>query len=112
MVYGVYRTVGELAHLHRGDYLILLRSAGLHVSARESGVAHWRAVDDPGRSRDRVQSALCASGAAAGAIGRIDSGDCSVPDDPAFPVRLRGGVEIAAMTADAARARSGTSCLT
>jgi NitT/TauT family transport system permease protein len=95
--YGVYRTVGELSHLHRGDYFLLLRSAGLtflRVNLALLIGAFWTVPVGVAigfnRRFARIAQPLVQLAA-------------SIPATALFPVillfliRLRGGVEIAAM---------------
>jgi NitT/TauT family transport system permease protein len=95
--YGVYRAVGELSHLHRGDYLLLLRSAGLtflRVNLALLIGAFWTIPVGVGIGFNprfaRIAQPLVQLAA-------------SIPATALFPVillfliHLRGGVEIAAM---------------
>ena len=67
------------------------------LSTREPGADYRCDLDDSGWRSDRIQPAVCAIGAAAGAIGGIDSGDGTISGVFAGADPLRGGVEIAAM---------------
>jgi NitT/TauT family transport system permease protein len=95
--YGVYRTVGELSHLHRGDYFLLLRSAGLtflRVNLALLIGAFWTVP---------VGVAIGFNPRFARIAQPLVQLAASVPATALFPVillfliRLRGGVEIAAM---------------
>jgi NitT/TauT family transport system permease protein len=96
--YGGYRTVQELAHLHRADYLILLRSAGytfLRVNLALVIGALWTIP---------VGVAIGFSPRFARLAQPLVQLAASIPATALFPiilvflVQLRGGVEIAAMT--------------
>ncbi len=95
--YGVYRTFGELAHLHRGDYVLLLRSAGLtflRVNLALLIGAFWTIP---------VGVAIGFNPRFARIAQPLVQLAASIPATALFPVillfliRLRGGVEIAAM---------------
>jgi NitT/TauT family transport system permease protein len=95
--YGVYRTVGELSHLHRGDYFLLLRSAGLtflRVNLALLIGAFWTVP---------VGVAIGFNPRFARIAQPLVQLAASIPATALFPVillfliRLRGGVEIAAM---------------
>ncbi len=97
VVYGVYRTVGELAELHRADYFELLRSAGitfLRVNLALLIGAIWTIP---------VGVAIGFSPRFARLMQPLVQLAASIPATALFPVillvliRLRGGVEIAAM---------------
>jgi len=97
VVYGVYRTVGELAELHRADYFELLRSAGitfLRVNLALLIGAIWTIP---------VGVAIGSSPRFARLMQPLVQLAASIPATALFPVillvliRLRGGVEIAAM---------------
>jgi len=97
LVYGVYRTVGELAELHRADYYELLRSAGitfLRVNLALLIGAVWTIP---------VGVAIGFSPRFARLMQPLVQLAASIPATALFPVillfliRLRGGVEIAAM---------------
>jgi NitT/TauT family transport system permease protein len=96
--YGGYRVVQELAHLHRADYLILLRSAGytfLRVNLALLIGALWTIP---------VGVAIGFSPRFARLAQPLVQLAASIPATALFPiilvflVQLRGGVEIAAMT--------------
>jgi len=96
--YGVYGTFGELAHLHRGDYFLLLRSAGLtflRVNLALLIGAFWTIP---------VGVAIGFNPRFARIAQPLVQLAASIPATALFPVillfliRLRGGVEIAAMT--------------
>ncbi|HEY1470360.1 MAG TPA: ABC transporter permease subunit [Candidatus Acidoferrum sp.] len=95
--YGIYRVFGELAHLHRGDYLLLLRSAGLtflRVNLALLIGAFWTVP---------VGVAIGFNPRFARIAQPLVQLAASIPATALFPVlllfliRLRGGVEIAAM---------------
>ena len=95
--YGVYRTIGELSHLHRGDYFLLLRSAGLtflRVNLALLIGAFWTVP---------VGVAIGFNPRFARIAQPLVQLAASIPATALFPVillfliRLRGGVEIAAM---------------
>ncbi len=97
LVYGVYRTVGELAQLHRADYFQLLRSAGitfLRVNLALLIGAVWTIP---------VGVAIGFSPRLSKLMQPLVQLAASIPATALFPVillfliRLRGGVEIAAM---------------
>src|SRR5271157_5408534 len=97
LVYGVYRTVGELAELHRADYYELLRSAGitfLRVNLALLIGAVWTIP---------VGVAIGFSPRLARLLQPLALLAASIPATALFPVillfliRLRGGIEIAAM---------------
>jgi len=97
MVYGVYRTIGELAQLHRADYFELLRSAGitfLRVNLALLIGAIWTIP---------VGVAIGFSPRLARLLQPLAQLAASIPATALFPVillfliRLRGGIEIAAM---------------
>jgi NitT/TauT family transport system permease protein len=97
VVYGVYRTVGELAELHRADYFELLRSAGitfLRVNLALLIGAVWTIP---------VGVAIGFSLRLSRLLQPLAQLAASIPATALFPVillgliRLRGGVEIAAM---------------
>ena len=96
-IYGIYRTVGELALLDRSDYFVLLRSAGLtflRVNVALLIGALWTVP---------VGVAIGSSPRFARLMQPLVQLAASVPATALFPVlllvliRLRGGVEIAAM---------------
>ncbi len=96
--YGVYRSVQELSHLHRADYFVLLRSAGytfLRVNLALVIGALWSIP---------VGVAIGFSPRFARLAQPLVQLAASIPATALFPiilvflVRLRGGVEIAAMT--------------
>jgi NitT/TauT family transport system permease protein len=95
--YGVYRTVGELSHLHRSDYLLLLRSAVLtflRVNLALLIGAFWTIP---------VGVAIGFNPRFARIAQPLVQLAASIPATALFPVillfliHLRGGVEIAAM---------------
>jgi NitT/TauT family transport system permease protein len=95
--YGVYRTVGELAGLDRSDYAVLLRSAGLtflRVNLALLIGALWTVP---------VGVAIGSSPRFARLMQPLAQLAASIPATALFPVlllvliRLRGGIEIAAM---------------
>ncbi|HVM74400.1 MAG TPA: ABC transporter permease subunit [Candidatus Saccharimonadales bacterium] len=97
VIYGIYRTVGELAQLDRGDYLTLLRSAGLtflRVNLALLIGALWTVP---------VGVAIGSSPRFARLMQPLVQLAASIPATALFPIlllvliRLRGGVEIAAM---------------
>jgi len=97
LIYGVSRTVSELAHLHRGDYFELFRSAGLtflRVNLALILGALWTVP---------VGVAIGFSPRFARLMQPLVQLAASIPATALFPVillfliRLRGGVEIAAM---------------
>jgi NitT/TauT family transport system permease protein len=97
VVYGVYRTIGELAQLHRADYFELLRSAGitfLRVNLALLIGAIWTIP---------VGVAIGFSPRFARLMQPLVQLAASIPATALFPVillfliRLRGGIEIAAM---------------
>lgn len=96
-VYGIYRTVSELAMLDRNDYFVLLRSAGLtflRVNLALLIGALWTVP---------VGVAIGSSPRFARLMQPVVQLAASIPATALFPVlllvliRLRGGVEIAAM---------------
>ncbi len=96
--YGVYRCFQELSHLHRGDYFLLVRSAGytfLRVNLALVIGALWTIP---------VGVAVGFSPRFARFMQPIVQLAASIPATALFPVilvflvQLRGGVEIAAMT--------------
>jgi NitT/TauT family transport system permease protein len=96
-IYGIYRTVGELLLLDRNDYLVLLRSAGLtflRVNLALLTGALWTVP---------VGVAIGFSPRFARLMQPLVQLAASIPATALFPVlllvliRLRGGVEIAAM---------------
>jgi NitT/TauT family transport system permease protein len=96
--YGVYRCFQELSHLHRGDYFLLVRSAGytfLRVNLALVIGALWTIP---------VGVAVGFSPRLARFMQPIVQLAASIPATALFPVilvflvQLRGGVEIAAMT--------------
>jgi len=97
VVYGVYRTIGELAQLDRADFFTLLRSAGLtflRVNLALILGALWTVP---------VGVAIGFSPRLARFMQPLAQLAASIPATALFPVlllvliRLRGGVEIAAM---------------
>ena len=95
--YGVYRTIGELGHLDRGDYFLLLRSAGLtflRVNLALLIGAFWAIP---------VGVAIGFNPRLARFAQPLVQLAASIPATALFPIillfliRLRGGVEIAAM---------------
>jgi len=97
VIYGVYRAVGELAHLHREDYFRLLHSAGLtflRVNLALIIGALWTVP---------VGVAIGFSPKFSRVMQPLVQLAASIPATALFPVillfliRLRGGVEIAAM---------------
>jgi NitT/TauT family transport system permease protein len=97
VIYGIYRTARELSHLHHGDYLQLLQSAGLtflRVNAALVIGALWTVP---------VGVAIGFSPRFARIMQPIVQLAASIPATALFPVillfliRRRGGVEIAAM---------------
>jgi NitT/TauT family transport system permease protein len=97
LVYGVYRTIGELAQLHRADYFKLLRSAGitfLRVNLALLIGAVWTIP---------VGVAIGFSPRFARLMQPLVQLAASIPATALFPVillfliKLRGGIEIAAM---------------
>jgi NitT/TauT family transport system permease protein len=95
--YGVYRTIGELSHLDRGDYFLLLRSAGLtflRVNLALLIGAFWAIP---------VGVAIGFNPRLARFAQPLVQLAASIPATALFPIillfliRLRGGVEIAAM---------------
>ena len=105
LVYGVYRDRRRtVATCIARDYFMLLRSAGLTFLRVNLALIHRRALDRARGRGHRLQPALCAHRC---------SRWCSSPlpfrrrrcfrSFLLFLIRLRGGVEIAAMAADAAR---------
>jgi NitT/TauT family transport system permease protein len=97
VIYGIYRTIGELSHLQYADYLHLLRSAAftfLRVNASLVIGALWTVP---------VGVAIGFSPRFARIMQPIVQLAASIPATALFPVillfliRLRGGVEIAAM---------------
>jgi NitT/TauT family transport system permease protein len=97
VIYGVYRAVGELAHLHREDYFQLLRSAGLtflRVNLALIIGALWTVP---------VGVAIGFSPKFSRLMQPLVQLAASIPATALFPVillfliRLRGGVEIAAL---------------
>jgi NitT/TauT family transport system permease protein len=97
LIYAVYRTVGELAQLHRGDYFTLLGSAArtfLRVNLALLIGALWTIP---------VGVAIGFSSRLARWMQPLAQLAASIPATALFPVlllvliRLRGGVEIAAM---------------
>jgi NitT/TauT family transport system permease protein len=97
MVYGVYRTVGELAELHRADYFELLRSAGITFLRVNLSLLIGAAWTIP------VGVAIGFSPRFARLMQPLVQLAASIPATALFPVillvliQLRGGVEIAAM---------------
>lgn len=96
-VYGVYRIIGELAQLDRSDFAVLLRSAGLtflRVNLALLIGALWTVP---------VGVAIGSSPRIARLMQPLAQLAASIPATALFPVlllvliRLRGGVEIAAM---------------
>ncbi|HTP69777.1 MAG TPA: ABC transporter permease subunit [Dongiaceae bacterium] len=96
-IYGAYRTIGELAQLDRSDFAILLRSAGLtflRVNLALLIGALWTVP---------VGVAIGSSPRLARLMQPLAQLAASIPATALFPVlllvliRLRGGVEIAAM---------------
>jgi len=96
-IYGIYRTVAELALLDRNDYLVLLRSAGLtflRVNVALLVGALWTVP---------VGVAIGSSPKFARLMQPLVQLAASIPATALFPVlllvltRLRGGIEIAAM---------------
>ena len=97
IIYGVYRTIGELAQLDRGDFVTLLRSAALtflRVNLALIIGALWTVP---------VGVAIGFSPRFARLMQPLVQLAASIPATALFPVlllvliRLRGGVEIAAM---------------
>ena len=97
VAYGVYRTIGELAQLHRADYFELLRSAGitfLRVNLALLIGAIWTIP---------VGVAIGFSPRFARLMQPLAQLAASIPATALFPVillfliRLQGGIEIAAM---------------
>jgi NitT/TauT family transport system permease protein len=97
LVYGVYRTVGELAELHRADYFELLRSAGITFLRVNLALLIGAAWAIP------VGVAIGFSPRLARLMQPLVQLAASIPATALFPVillvliQLRGGVEIAAM---------------
>ncbi len=97
LVYGVYRIVGELAELHRADYFELLRSAGITFLRVNLSLLIGAAWTIP------VGVAIGFSPRFAKLMQPLVQLAASIPATALFPVillvliRLRGGVEIAAM---------------
>ena len=96
-IYGIYRTISELAQLDRGDYFVLLRSAGLtflRVNLALLIGALWTVP---------VGVAIGFSPRFARLMQPLVQLAASIPATALFPVlllvliRLRGGIEIAAM---------------
>jgi NitT/TauT family transport system permease protein len=96
-VYGVYRTMGELAQLHRCDYFALLRSAGLTFLRVNLSLLIGAVWTIP------VGVAIGFSPRLARLMQPLAQLAASIPATALFPVillfliRLRGGIEIAAM---------------
>ena len=96
-VYGVYRTIGELAQLHRADYLVLVRSAGLTFLRVNLALLIGAIWTIP------VGVAIGFSPRLARLMQPLAQLAASIPATALFPVillfliRLRGGIEIAAM---------------
>jgi NitT/TauT family transport system permease protein len=97
VIYGIYRSVGELAQLHRDDYFLLLRSAGLtflRVNLALLLGAFWTIP---------VGVAIGFNPRFARVAQPLVQLAASIPATALFPVillfliRLRGGGEIAAM---------------
>jgi len=97
VVYGIYRTIGELALLDRSDYIVLLRSAGLtflRVNLALLIGALWTVP---------VGVAIGSSPGFARLMQPLVQLAASIPATALFPVlllvliRLHGGLEIAAM---------------
>ncbi len=97
LVYGVYRTVSELAQLHRADYFELLRSAGITFLRVNLSLLIGAAWTIP------VGVAIGFSPRLARLMQPLVQLAASIPATALFPVillvliRLRGGVEMAAM---------------
>jgi NitT/TauT family transport system permease protein len=97
VVYGVYRTIGELAQLHRADYLELWRSAGITFLRVNLALLIGAAWTIP------VGVAIGFSPRLARVMQPLVQLAASIPATALFPVillvliRLRGGIEIAAM---------------
>jgi NitT/TauT family transport system permease protein len=97
VVYGVYRTIGELAQLHRADYFELLRSAGITFLRVNLALLIGAAWTIP------VGVAIGFSPRLSRFMQPLAQLAASIPATALFPVillfliRLRGGVEIAAM---------------
>ena len=97
LIYGVYRTVGELAQLDRQDYITLLRSAGLTFLRVNLALIIGAAWAIP------AGVAIGFSPRLARLMQPLAQLAASIPATALFPVillvliRLRGGVEIAAM---------------
>ncbi len=96
-VYGVYRTIGELAQLHRADYLQLWRSAGITFLRVNLALLIGAAWTIPAGVAIGFHPRL------ARVMQPLVQLAASIPATALFPVillfliRLRGGVEIAAM---------------
>jgi NitT/TauT family transport system permease protein len=97
LIYGVYRTVGELARLNRADYFTLLQSAGLTFLRVNLALILGAVWTIP------VGVAIGFSPRFARLMQPLVQLAASIPATALFPVlllvliRLRGGVEIAAM---------------
>ena len=97
VVYGVHRTIGELAQLHRADYFQLLRSAGITFLRVNLALLIGAAWTIP------VGVAIGFSPRLARLMQPLAQLAASIPATALFPVillvliRLRGGIEIAAM---------------
>jgi NitT/TauT family transport system permease protein len=97
LIYVVYLTVGELAHLHRQDYFMLLRSAALTFLRVNLALILGALWTIP------VGVAIGSSPRLARWMQPLAQLAASIPATALFPVlllvliRLRGGVEIAAM---------------
>ena len=91
--FAVFRGIRELSSLHRQDYFALLRSAVLHVFARERGFAPRRTLDRSGWRRHRIQSAVFENCAAHGSTRCFHSRHRAVSGSLALPhsvARRRG----------------------
>jgi len=97
LVYAIYRAAGELAHVSRGDYLMLLESAGLTFLRVNLALILGALWTIP------VGVAIGFSPRFARLMQPLAQLAASIPATALFPVlllvliRLRGGVEIAAM---------------
>jgi NitT/TauT family transport system permease protein len=97
VIYGIYKTVGELAQLDQQDYLTLVRSAGLTFLRVNLALIIGAAWTIP------VGVAIGFSPRLARLMQPLAQLAASIPATALFPVlllvliRLRGGVEIAAM---------------
>jgi len=95
--YGVYRTIGELAQLQRGDFFFLLRSAGLTFLRVNLSLIIGALWTIP------VGVAIGFSPRLARLMQPLVQLAASIPATALFPVillvliKLRGGIEIAAM---------------